>query len=129
MSYICRDWQQFAHGSSKAYGNGQCAVFVELVTHAPKVHFWVRGIKVLGNGHLISPGTAIATFNSSGHYPNMPHGNHAALFVSEDGHAIKVIDQWHGKTTSHNPGPSTYHSGHGDDQHMTQDANFYYVID
>jgi hypothetical protein len=104
-------------------------VFVEMVTNAPKVHSWRRGIKVLGNGHLIQQGTVIATFNSSGIYPNMHSGNHAALFVSEDGHSIHVIDQYHGKHT-HYPGPSTYvATGHGDDHHMTGDANFYYVVE
>jgi hypothetical protein len=128
MPYICHDWTMFEHGSTKSYGNGQCAVFVEMVTNAPRVHFWTRGLKVLGNGHSIAPGTVIATFNSSGEYPNMPHGNHAALFVSENGHSIKVIDQYAGKHT-HHPGPSTYVLGHGDDHHMTSDANFYYVVE
>ncbi|MFT3771266.1 MAG: BPSL0067 family protein [Minicystis sp.] len=129
MSYHCSDWRRFEHGTSRFYGNGQCAVFVEMVTGAPRVHSWRRGLKVLGNGHLITPGTAIATFNSHGVYPNMNHGNHAALFVSENGHSITVIDQYHG-THSHHPGISRYsHQGHGDDHHMTGDPEYYYVIE
>jgi hypothetical protein len=117
------------HGSGHFVGNGQCAVFVQGVTHAPNVHDWRPGLKVLGNGHLITPGTAIATFNSHHVYPNMNHGNHAALFLSEDGHSITVIDQYHGKH-SHYPGVSTYsHGGTGNDHHMTGDPNFYYVIE
>jgi hypothetical protein len=130
MSYVCNDWQRFTISCTRIYGNGQCAVFVEMVTNAPRVHSWRKGLKVLGNGSMIQPGTVIATFNSSGIYPNMPHGNHAALFVSENGHAITVIDQWHGKTTSHAPGPSTYwHIGTGNDHNMTRDPSFYYVVE
>jgi hypothetical protein len=130
MSYICNDWRRFTVSSQPFYGNGQCAVFVEMVTHAPKVHFWQKGLKVLGNGGLIQPGTVIATFNSHGIYPNMPHGNHAALFVSENGHSITVVDQWHGKSTGHAPGISHYtHFGTGDDNHMTADPDFYFVVE
>jgi hypothetical protein len=130
MSYICRDWQRFMISCTSIYGNGQCAVFVEMVTNAPKVHFWTRGIPVLNNGHLIQPGTVIATFNSEKVYPNMPHGNHAALFVSENGHSITVIDQWHGKSHSHAPGISRYtHIGTGNDHNMTGDPSYYYVVE
>ena len=101
-----------------------------MVTHAPRVHFWRKGLKVLGNGHMIPQGTAIATFDSHGTYPNMSHGNHAALFVSENGHSITVIDQWHGKSSGHYPGISHYtHMGTGNDHNMTGDPNYYYVIE
>ncbi len=129
MSYHCNDWRRFEAGSKGFVGNGQCAVFVQHVTGAPNVHQWRKGMKVLGNGHLIPQGTAIATFDSHGHYPNMSHGNHAALFVSENGHSITVIDQYHGKH-SHTPGISRYsHMGTGNDHNMTGDPNFYYVIE
>jgi hypothetical protein len=129
MSYICTNWQAYEHGSKHFSGNGQCVVFVQHVTGAPNDHEWRPGLKVLGNGHLIPQGTAIATFNSEGKYPNMSSGNHAALFVSEDGHSIKVIDQYHGKH-SHHPGPSTYsHLGAGNDTNMTGDPDFYYVVE
>jgi hypothetical protein len=126
MSYICRDYQKYEHGSQGIVGNGECAVFVETVTHAPRVHDWRKGLKVLGNGHSIPAGTVIATFNSSGIYPNMKHGNHAALFLSENGHSITVIDQYHG----HSPAVRHYtHTGSGDDYHMTGDPNFYFVVE
>lgn len=129
MSYVCSNWQQYQHGSGRFVGNGQCAVFVQQVTGAPNVHSWRPGLKVLGNGALIAPGTAIATFNSHGVYPNMNHGNHAAIFVSENGSSITVIDQYHGKH-SHHPGPSTYNkAGSGNDHHMTGDPEYYYVIE
>ena len=129
MSYTCANWQHFTHGSNKFYGNGQCAVFVEMVAKAPRTHFWTRGVKVLGNGHLIPPGTAIATFDSAGVYPNRKHGNHAALFVSEDGKSITVVDQYRG-AHSHHPGISHYtHRGTGSETSMTGDPNYYFVIE
>jgi hypothetical protein len=120
----------YSHGSKSPVGNGQCAVFVESVTRAPMVHNWRKGIKVLGNEANIAKGTVIATFNADGIYPNMPHGNHTGLFVSENGHSITMIDQWHGKQHSHNPGPSTYsHTGTGNQHNMSNDPNFYYVVE
>ena len=38
-------------------------------------------------------GTAIATF-VNGKYPNQPTGNHAAIYVSQDGGGLWVYDQW-----------------------------------
>ena len=43
----------------------------------------------------IAKGTAIATF-VNGRYPNLPHGNHAALYISQDAGGIWVMDQWKG---------------------------------
>ena len=47
----------------------------------------------------IATGTAIATF-INGIYPSLPHGNHAAIFVSAaaDGSSVVVFDQWAGQT-------------------------------
>jgi hypothetical protein len=130
MSYICNDYNQYMTTGHRPVGNGQCAVFVESVTTAPRVHYWKRGIKVLGNGGSIHAGTVIATFNSEGKYPNMPHGNHTGLFLSENGHSITMIDQWHGKQHSHSPSPSTYsHYGSGNDHDMSNDPNYYYVVE
>ncbi|WP_119631433.1 BPSL0067 family protein [Methylocaldum marinum] len=38
-------------------------------------------------------GTAVATF-VDGKYPNESHGNHAALYISQDGSGVWVMDQW-----------------------------------
>ncbi len=42
----------------------------------------------------LAPGTAIATFDANGRYANHSHGNHAAIYLSQDANGIRVIDQW-----------------------------------
>ena len=76
-------------------GSGQCAALPEYYTRIGKSAGWREGDKVKGN-KTIKKGTAIATF-VNGRYPNEEHGNHAALYVSQDTNAIKVVDQWTGK--------------------------------
>ena len=39
-------------------------------------------------------GTAIACgWDTHGHYPSHPHGNHAAIYISQSGDHIEVWDQ------------------------------------
>jgi hypothetical protein len=54
---------------------------------------WTKGQAVKGNTD-ISVGTAIATFDENGRYPNQSHGNHAAIYVGQDVLGIWVYDQW-----------------------------------
>jgi hypothetical protein len=75
-------------------GDGQCAVLVEELSGAPRTSHWRRGQKV--RGASIRTGTAIATFNSAGKYPNLSTGNHAALYLSQDKLGIWVIEQYVG---------------------------------
>jgi hypothetical protein len=42
----------------------------------------------------IQKGTAIATFDATGKYPNKSTGNHAAIYISQDVVGILVYDQW-----------------------------------
>jgi len=49
---------------------------------------WKQGAQVKGNLAIVE-GTAIATFNSDGHY----YG-HAAIYVKQDQTGIHVYDQW-----------------------------------
>ena len=46
---------------------------------------------------LLAKGTAIATFED-GVYKSRPHGNHAALYLSQDQGGIWVMDQWASST-------------------------------
>jgi hypothetical protein len=80
---------------TEAVGNGQCAVLPEFYTRIGKADTWREGEKVRGS-KTIKKGTAIATF-VNGRYPNKKHGNHAALYVSQDKDGIRVVDQWTGK--------------------------------
>jgi hypothetical protein len=95
MPYIANDIEHRSH--NKAVGSGECVALVQAWAGAPSTGNWRQGLKVKGNGQLITKGTAIATF-VDGIYPNKDHGNHAAIFLSEvEGLGIRVIDQWSGQ--------------------------------
>jgi hypothetical protein len=75
-------------------GTGQCAVLVQQVAGAPATRAWKQGKKVKGD-LLITKGVAIATFNTSGKYPNKMDGSsHAAIYISQTVVGIDVYDQW-----------------------------------
>lgn len=69
-------------------GTGECVPLVRAATGAPQAQAWHRGVQVRGNT-TIRPGTAIATFDSKGRYEE-----HAAIYLWQDQHGIRVIDQW-----------------------------------
>jgi hypothetical protein len=74
---------------------GQCAALVMHYTRVGRTDNWRQGETVRDN-KTIKKGTAIATF-VNGRYPNEKHGNHAALYVSQNSDGIVVVDQWTGK--------------------------------
>lgn len=97
MPYIAKNG--FAN-TNKSVGDGQCVKLVKALTGAPASSLWKEGAKLtdaLAAGNL-AEGTAIATF-VKGRYQNLPHGNHAAIFVRSVPGGIEVFDQWH----KHNP--------------------------
>jgi hypothetical protein len=67
-----------------------CATKGRRAAHA---QFLSKGAGVKGNTAL-AVGTAIATFDAGGHYPNNAHGNHAAIYLGQDAQGIRVVDQW-----------------------------------
>ena len=69
-------------------GTGECVPLVRAATDAPRAAEWQRGVQVQGNTS-IRPATAIATFDSNGHY-----NGHAANYLGHDEHGIQVVDQW-----------------------------------
>ena len=75
-------------------GSGQCVDFVREVTGLPPTSWWRRGDPVQGAD--LVPGTAIATFNARGRYPNTMGGDsHAAILLAcHDDGSITVMDQW-----------------------------------
>lgn len=78
---------------------GSCASLVQHYTRVGRTSKWKEGEAVKGNTG-IKKGTAIATF-VDGEYPNLAHGNHAALYVSQDANGITVVDQWEGLPKPH----------------------------
>jgi hypothetical protein len=79
-------------------GNGQCVSFVHAVTLIPPASLWHRGEAVKGSS-TIQPGTVIATFDPDGRYGNHTDGrSHAAVYLGQDAHGIRVLDQWNGHT-------------------------------
>jgi hypothetical protein len=75
-------------------GSKQCVAIVQVYANAPNTSQWTQGVQAKGNTQL-AKGTALATF-VDGKYPNLSHGNHAALYVSQDASGIWVMDQWAG---------------------------------
>ncbi len=88
MAYICSHPESYV---GQIVGNGQCAIFVEKAAGVPNHMFWGCGVPVRGSS--LAKGTAIATF-VNGKYLNLPHGNHAAIYMRQDSNAIYVLDQW-----------------------------------
>ncbi len=69
-------------------GSGECVPLVQAATGALRATEWRPGVPVQGNT-AIRPGTAIATFDSNGHYTG-----HAAIYLGQDTNGIQVVDQW-----------------------------------
>ena len=125
MPYIAANIE---HRSSKSLvGTGQCVALVQAWAGAPSTGIWQQGIKVKGNDALIAKGTAIATF-FDGHYPSNPSGNHAALYLGQTEHGIRVIDQWTNSRGAHPPQERVigFHGGHGS---ASDDGDMFYVIE
>jgi RHS repeat-associated protein len=87
----------YRNNPPRYYGESHwCVSLTKYFTGAPKADFWRAGPSVIGND--IPPGTAIATFNDEGKYPNQAHGNNSGiyLYTNPDG-SIVMIDQWPGQ--------------------------------
>lgn len=69
-----------------------CASLIQWYTKPGLARTWTEGVAVKGNT-TIAKGTAVATF-VDGKYENLPHGNHAAFYISQDATGVKVMDQW-----------------------------------
>ncbi len=80
-------------------GTRQCVALVQAFAGAPRTAEWKQGATVRGQW-LLAKGTAIATFQD-GVYKGRPHGNHAALYLSQDQGGIWVIDQWKNDDPDH----------------------------
>lgn len=93
MAYVAASPEAY---DGQVVGSGQCVAFVQKASGAPVTASWRQGSKVRGNA-FVTRGTAIATFDTGGKYPNKPSGNHAAIYLSQDATGIWVYDQWSGQ--------------------------------
>ncbi len=91
MPYVCAK-EHVAFLKGNFIGDGGCVALVKHCTGAPETAKWKQGASVRGN-LSIPTGTAIATF-IDGKYPNQRHGNHAAIYISQNAEGIQVYDQW-----------------------------------
>ena len=82
--------------SGRPVDNGQCVRLVQVAAGVPVTSTWRKGATVRG-AETLDRGTIIATFDAAGRYPNNAHGNHAAIYLSQDGSGLTVIDQWTGQ--------------------------------
>ena len=71
---------------------GSCASLVQHYTRVGVTDNWKKGARVRRHT-TIKRGTAIATF-VNGVYENKEHGNHAALYISQEPDGIWVLEQW-----------------------------------
>lgn len=92
MSYIYENPESLE--GEPLVGTHHCVALVKHYAKAPPTSLWKEGSTVKGQ-LLLKKGTVIATF-VDGKYPNQGTGNHAALYVSQDGAGITVVDQWVG---------------------------------
>lgn len=83
--------------NSDVVGNGQCVSACKKFAglEGSNTRQWRAGPKVANNGN-IKPGTAIATFDSSGHYPIGPEKNSGIYLGPGTKGSIWILDQWPG---------------------------------
>lgn len=81
----------------RCVGNSQCPILPQVASGAPLTRFWVKGPRVKGN-KAVPAGTVIASgWDEFGRYRSKPHGNHAAIYLSQSRRSVRVLDQWAGK--------------------------------
>jgi hypothetical protein len=90
MSYVYAEVDDL-EGTDKV-GSKQCVALLQHYAQLPQSSLWKEGKAVLGD-MTIAKGTAIATF-VNGKYENLPTGNHAAFYVSQDIGGLWIMDQW-----------------------------------
>jgi hypothetical protein len=85
-----------AIAGGKTIGSGQCVALCRFLSGAPNSGTWEAGKHALDLTDA-DIGTAIATFDSTGHYPSDgdPLGKNSAIFMGRGAQgSIWVVDQW-----------------------------------
>lgn len=115
-------------GYVNAKGDAECVEFVRQTTGAPNTAAWRRGLRIKDAkpGEIVS-GTAIATFDETGHFPRPKSGHggrHSAIYLRHDGQQIYVLDQWpdKGRVTER---PIRF----GTKKRISDNGDYFYVIE
>jgi RHS repeat-associated protein len=127
---------QKAVDAKKPIGSGQCVDLCRFLSGAANSNSWVAGRHAadLTDADI---GTAIATFDSTGHYPsdNDPLGKNSAIFMGRGAQgSIIVVDQWpvgDGPPGTHQPFMHTvinYSPDNNVHPLRSNNADAYYVI-
>lgn len=75
-------------------GNGECVAACKHFADLPGTSQWTAGPKVTDSPKL-EPGTAIATFDKNGNYPQGDVPKNSAIYLGRGaGGSIWVVDQW-----------------------------------
>jgi hypothetical protein len=108
--------EQRHYGESK-----ECVAAVKHFCNAPQTSRWSKGIQVKGNAASIKAGTAIATFDSNGHYKG-----HAAIYDGQNNIGLTVHDQWGGNNSQPLHKRVIQFKGKG---YVSNDGDQFYVIE
>lgn len=91
VSYLCKEAMKLEKQAK--IGDGQCVALVRACAGAPAAISWRKGASVMGD-RTLPLGTAIATFDQKGRWPNKAKGNHAAIYLSQTADGMRIMDQW-----------------------------------
>jgi hypothetical protein len=96
MAWRCDDPERHR---GRVVDNGECVRFCQIATPGlPHTSRWRRGRQARGSA--LEPGTVIATFDGDLYTNRTDGSSHAAIFISELGHGLRVWDQWRGHPVS-----------------------------
>ena len=91
---------ELAKGETPQVGKGECVDIIKVFVPGLKgksTTTWRAGAWVMEAGNTIRRGTAIATFDKDGRFPQHRSGQHAAIVLRVMPSGIWVVDQWRSK--------------------------------
>ena len=97
MGHVYSGVDELAKGQTLNAGSGECVDLIKEYVRSLRSRStatWRAGDWIMEAGTSIRKGTAIATFDKDGRYPQQRTGQHAALVVRVMGSGIWVVDQW-----------------------------------
>jgi copper chaperone CopZ len=100
MGYVYSGVDELAKGETPQAGRGECVDIIKEYVPGLKgksTTTWRAGAWVMEAGASIRRGTAIATFDKDGRFPQHRSGQHAAIVLRVMGSGIWVVDQWRSK--------------------------------